>query len=60
LARVSKLNFILPAKLQPQASFILHQGYVPEKIMQIKCKIPIYNRVVPWGLGNDKLNLYSV
>jgi len=50
------------AKLQHnyrQVSFYIGVKFL-KNVMQIEHKIPIYNRVVPWGLGNDSLILYSV
>ena len=42
-----------------QPCLILHQGYIPEKVAQIKHIIPIPNSAFPGGCGND-LILYSL
>ena len=34
------------------AGLVLHQGYIPEKVMQIEQKIPISNSVFSGGLGD--------
>lgn len=41
-------TYIMPA----QAGLFVHQDYVPEKVTQIKHKIPISKQYVSWGFGD--------